>query len=384
MFEWFDSVAEELSRPGAPAPMLPQATPYWMVTRLQAIYSQAMNCEFDTRLTPDGQLTFEKSSSFDSTDSMPTAASPASVSSLDTRDQKSKAKVPRPANAFILYRQYKHAGIKAQFPGIINNDICKSLPLTEAWHTFTDFFSAKKIAALWKDESDDVKAIFKAKADAAKQKHLKDHPDYSYQPRKPSEKKRRMTKHKMAKTTAAVVFVDNNSQHVQTPQQPLPAFTLDNRDLSFMTCNVTAMGDNAVEAIDTLDKLVDSVVFNPTPYGAIDFAATNDLTVGLTFSDIQPVGFEELNIFNSDALNGVNGFMDANFAPVSATGAGAMGPAVPLWENRDNHGFMMTADQVQNQQFLNSADAKDLEQDRQELLLAQSQDWAVWREDKFY
>lgn len=35
-------------------------------------------------------------------------------------------------------------------------------------------------------------------ADAAKDKHLKDHPNYSYQPRKPSEKKKRVTKKKLS------------------------------------------------------------------------------------------------------------------------------------------------------------------------------------------
>lgn len=91
-----------------------------------------------TRLTIEGQLTFELLSDLSSEEPMSTAASPTSVSSADARDRKSKAKVPRPANAFILYRQHKHPVIKAQFPGIVNNDICKSLPLTEASLTSTD------------------------------------------------------------------------------------------------------------------------------------------------------------------------------------------------------------------------------------------------------
>jgi hypothetical protein len=36
-----------------------------------------------------------------------------------------KSKVPRPPNAWILYRQHNHASVKAAHPGITNNDICK-------------------------------------------------------------------------------------------------------------------------------------------------------------------------------------------------------------------------------------------------------------------
>jgi len=34
-------------------------------------------------------------------------------------------KVPRPANAFILYRQDNHPIVKQANPGILNNEICK-------------------------------------------------------------------------------------------------------------------------------------------------------------------------------------------------------------------------------------------------------------------
>jgi hypothetical protein len=49
---------------------------------------------------------------------------------------------------------------------------------------------------MWSNESDSVLAEFKAKAERAKQEHQAKHPDYQYQPRKPCEKKRRMTKKK--------------------------------------------------------------------------------------------------------------------------------------------------------------------------------------------
>lgn len=38
-----------------------------------------------------------------------------------------KTKVPRPPNAFILYRQHHHPLVKAEFPDMHNNQICKSI-----------------------------------------------------------------------------------------------------------------------------------------------------------------------------------------------------------------------------------------------------------------
>ena len=55
----------------------------------------------------------------------------------------------------------------------------------------------------WKSESDEVKARYKQLADNIKTKHMLDHPDYQYAPRKPSEKKRRMTARKAAELARA-------------------------------------------------------------------------------------------------------------------------------------------------------------------------------------
>lgn len=43
-----------------------------------------------------------------------------------------KTKVPRPPNAFILYRQHHHPLVKAQYPDMHNNQICKSIYLEAA------------------------------------------------------------------------------------------------------------------------------------------------------------------------------------------------------------------------------------------------------------
>ncbi|KAG9888857.1 hypothetical protein KCV02_g18247, partial [Aureobasidium melanogenum] len=87
-------------------------------------------------------------------------------------------KASRPANAFILYRKHHHSDIVARNPGLHNNEI------------------SKIIGKMWRDESEPVKKQWKDKAENVKRQHLRDHPDYQYQPRKPHEKKRRMTKRK--------------------------------------------------------------------------------------------------------------------------------------------------------------------------------------------
>ncbi|EEH50039.1 uncharacterized protein PADG_06118 [Paracoccidioides brasiliensis Pb18] len=84
-------------------------------------------------------------------------------------------KIPRPSNAFILYRRHHHPLVKASNPDFHNNDISILL------------------GKRWKAESSETKAYFKALADEIKAQHAKDHPYYQYAPRKPSEKKRRST-----------------------------------------------------------------------------------------------------------------------------------------------------------------------------------------------
>jgi hypothetical protein len=51
-----------------------------------------------------------------------TTASPESTPVFPTT---TKVKIPRPANAFILYRTHHHPIIKARYPDIANNQICK-------------------------------------------------------------------------------------------------------------------------------------------------------------------------------------------------------------------------------------------------------------------
>ncbi|POR32892.1 MAT1-2-1 [Tolypocladium paradoxum] len=82
-------------------------------------------------------------------------------------------KIPRPPNAYILYRKERHHHVKNSNPGITNNEI--SQLLGKAWNL----------------ESREVRQKYKDMSEKVKQALLEKHPDYQYRPRRPSERRRR-------------------------------------------------------------------------------------------------------------------------------------------------------------------------------------------------
>ncbi|KAG5984739.1 hypothetical protein E4U55_003383 [Claviceps digitariae] len=105
-------------------------------------------------------------------------------------------KIPRPPNAYILYRKERHNTVKEANPGITNNEISQIL------------------GRAWNLETRDVRQRYKDMADRVKQALLEKHPDYQYKPRKPSEKKRRSRKALQAEPSL------NPSQCVYTVSSP--------------------------------------------------------------------------------------------------------------------------------------------------------------------
>ncbi|TKA65977.1 hypothetical protein B0A55_10879, partial [Friedmanniomyces simplex] len=119
-------------------------------------------------------------------------------------------KVPRPPNAFIIYRKDWHSTVVAQNPGVHNNSI------------------SVIIGEKWRSESEEVREIYRRKAEDAKRQHELNHPEYQYQPRKPSEKKRRMTKSKLAKLAKAEAEANGYAAEQQSlPDDFDPAILLD-------------------------------------------------------------------------------------------------------------------------------------------------------------
>ncbi|KAL6717410.1 RuvB ATP-dependent DNA helicase pontin [Lecanora helva] len=75
-------------------------------------------------------------------------------------------KVPRPRNAFILYRQHNQAAVVQQNPGLANPEI------------------SKIIGDRWRNLSSEDKSHWKLLAEEEKIRHQKQYPDYRYQPRR--------------------------------------------------------------------------------------------------------------------------------------------------------------------------------------------------------
>ncbi|KAL8990243.1 MAG: hypothetical protein Q9169_008167 [Polycauliona sp. 2 TL-2023] len=170
-------------------------------------------------------------------DSLPTVICPigsnnghekVTITTPKSKAMSKKDKVARPPNAFILYRQHHHPIVKSQNPDLHNNQI--SIMLGQQWQ----------------NEVADVKAQYKSMAENIKKEHLNAHPNYQYQPRKPAEKKRRMTRRKAERLNAQAKSSNN-----PIDAGAVPAFE------ETPTGNaVFTLGDNSVEDDATLMAMV--------------------------------------------------------------------------------------------------------------------------------
>ncbi|KXS97242.1 hypothetical protein AC578_25 [Pseudocercospora eumusae] len=129
------------------------------------------------------------------------ASTPSAIAAASTHTKTSAEKISRPKNAFMIYRLDLHATMAAQNPGMHNNDI------------------SKIIGARWRAEKPHVIEAYKKRAEEEKRQHAIDHPGYRYQPRKPSEKKKRMTKNKLAKLAAKSSSTDTTTDATTLPAQ---------------------------------------------------------------------------------------------------------------------------------------------------------------------
>ncbi|RPB05476.1 hypothetical protein L873DRAFT_795829 [Choiromyces venosus 120613-1] len=80
------------------------------------------------------------------------------------------ARIPRPRNAFILFRQHNQAAVVAKHPGKPNPEI------------------SKIIGEMWRESSQDAKNLWQRHADEEKRKHFVRYPEYRYQPRRNGKK----------------------------------------------------------------------------------------------------------------------------------------------------------------------------------------------------
>ncbi|KAL0937927.1 mating type protein mat1-2-1 [Colletotrichum truncatum] len=116
----------------------------------------------------------------------------------DSPEPQCKVKVPRPPNAYILYRKDHHAKVKQFNTQLTNNQI--SVILGKAWN----------------NESHAVREKYTELARLHKERLMMLHPDYRYTPRKPSEKRRRSRTDKPKKLSQAHELSQSiSSQHLR-------------------------------------------------------------------------------------------------------------------------------------------------------------------------
>ncbi|KAE9375751.1 hypothetical protein N431DRAFT_556121 [Stipitochalara longipes BDJ] len=116
-------------------------------------------------------------------------------------------KIPRPRNAFILYRQHYQAQVVAQHPGLANPEI------------------SKIIGEQWREQAPEVKSNWKRLAEEEKQRHQRQYPGYRYQPRRAG-KPNGLRPISSSSADDPVRCPKCNGRYISTPSTPLTPFTL--------------------------------------------------------------------------------------------------------------------------------------------------------------
>ena len=111
-------------------------------------------------------------------------------------DKGGVGKVPRPPNPFILFRQVHHPKLKQANPEMTNTEIC-ALTWIFLWSKLTSF-AAIALGKQWHAAPEDFRKKYEDRAAHLRKVHKQNHPEYQYNPRKASDRKRRMTKAKKA------------------------------------------------------------------------------------------------------------------------------------------------------------------------------------------
>ncbi|TVY44454.1 Repressor of filamentous growth [Lachnellula subtilissima] len=138
------------------------------------------------------------------------ASTPTPSAANPTREQvclcQPDPKIPRPRNAFILYRQHYQAQVVAQHPGLANPEI------------------SKIIGEQWREQASEVKSEWKKLAEEEKQRHQRQYPGYRYQPRRAG-KANGVRPVSSSSADDPVRCPKCNGRYISTPSTPLTPFT---------------------------------------------------------------------------------------------------------------------------------------------------------------
>jgi len=136
----------------------------------------------------------------------------------------------------------------------------------------------------WKTEDADIKDQYKAIADMLKRKHAQDHPDYQYNPRKPSEKKKRMTARKAAELVNPEVALAGPSAQMSASSIATSGYGVTNTGASLTFAAPSAAMSRAIPNAGAAAPMV-PIVSNPSDNASnVTLATTVTSSMGDTGS----------------------------------------------------------------------------------------------------
>ena len=143
------------------------------------------------------------------------------------------------------------------------------------------------LGAQWKNETDATKNQYRAEAESLKRQHAKDHPDYTYQPRKSGQKKRRMT-HKKAAVLSEIAGSLQGSASANATSATL-ATTANATAASATTANATVTATTSA-----ITALAPAVAVSNLGNAGLN---NNSLSAGASSPVVNDFGFEDFDNF---------------------------------------------------------------------------------------
>ncbi|KAL2065446.1 hypothetical protein VTL71DRAFT_3116 [Oculimacula yallundae] len=180
--------------------------------------------------------------------------------------------VARPPNCFILFRQHLHPLVVRDNPGVHNNVI--SAIISKMWHAAPASIIAQ----------------YQELAKQAKAQHLANNPNYQYQPRKSSEKKRRMTKKKAATLeraaaqTGPYTFAAGSTFEAILPTDSATRTDIVNHNLSVTYPNMEPQGSGSdIMKPDTFSEVqTDELQSSAEAFALLNAGPRDDFEVQIT------------------------------------------------------------------------------------------------------
>ncbi|KXJ94109.1 hypothetical protein Micbo1qcDRAFT_202021 [Microdochium bolleyi] len=238
--------------------------------------------------------------------------------STERPDKKAKkTKVPRPANAWILYRRAQRPDFAKQHPGASEGELS----------TF--------ISAAWRAESTEVRTYWKQKEKEERDEHKQKHPDYKYAPTAPKQKgtkparKSRLASAPSALNTGLVTSDSNQDPAKEFVKRQQTASTEATGYADKHTIPVASGSTPIVAEILDIAPFSPSIVFQFSPQSTDAFETAYPVAAAQEPTNqvlSEPACQETLNLEYIEAFLKINPTTDFEVKPI--LGASDSGPTV--------------------------------------------------------